>query len=653
MGDKHIIRPWKWAGPLAPLLVFSLLLGLCFFLSRVTLVGLHWGQLSDFDAGLVLLQGLRMDLVTLAYLLLLPGLVLIVLPNSILQSVWLQRLIAGTAGALTGLAVLLEASTPTYMEHFGARPGRIFFEYLIYPREIMLMMWADFRLETIVVMTLSITAAFIFYRLVLSASQVHTTWSRTRRLVTLPLFLAAILLAGRSSLDHRPVNPSSVAIGNSQEINELPLNSVYSLFYAVYRMKDESSLDSYPKMSRAEVLSRMQKLLGLPSVSSDLPTLRRVTTVVSDKPKNLVIIVQESLGAQFVGSLGGEQLTPALDDLRENGLWFDQLYATGIRSARGLEAIVTGFPPSPARSVLKLGLAQGGFYTLAQTLRQAGYQSHFVYGGESHFDNMGGFFLANGFDQVIDEGDYDAELFRATWGVADESVYAKAHEIFLNQQKPFFGLIFTSSFHSPFEIPPGRLPKDADRLSAKNRAIRYADWSLGEYLKLARKASYYRDTVFLVVADHDERVRGDQLVPIHSFHIPGVFFGANVPSEVVATRVSQLDLLPTALALMGLSATIPAVGRNLMSPTERAASSVVMMYGNNHAYLKGDNVIIHRPHLPAAQFFLQGHQLIQTDQVDGELAQDALAWLHLPAILYQEKIYRLEALAKDLDQGPD
>ena len=109
-------------------------------------------------------------------------------------------------------------------------------------------------------------------------------------------------------------------------------------------------------------------------------------------PLNIVIILEESLGATFVESLGGIPVTPELEKLKKKGWWFENLYATGTRSARGIEAVVAGFPPTPARSVVKLSLSQNNFSTLGSILSKKGYLSEFIYGGESHFDNMSGFF---------------------------------------------------------------------------------------------------------------------------------------------------------------------------------------------------------------------------------------------------------------------
>src|SRR5690606_6604031 len=156
-----------------------------------------------------------------------------------------------------------------------------------------------------------------------------------------------------------------------------------------------------------------------PRVHPRAPTRRR------GRPANIVIILEESLGAQYSAALGGANLTPHLDALAREGWAFARAYATGTRSVRGLEAVTAGFLPTPAQAVLKLPAAQRGFFTLADVLGRHGYHSRFIYGGESHFDNMKGFFLGNGFDEIIDRLDFTNPAFVGTWGASDEDMFTQ------------------------------------------------------------------------------------------------------------------------------------------------------------------------------------------------------------------------------------
>lgn len=148
------------------------------------------------------------------------------------------------------------------------------------------------------------------------------------------------------------------------------------------------------------------------------------------KPRNLVIVLEEGLGARFICSLGGRPLSPSYDRLSRQGWAFERLYATGTRSVRGIEAVLTGFPPTPAESVVKLPASRQRFFTLADVLGRHGYGTGFYYGGESHFDNMREFFLANGFTRIVDRKDYRKPAFVGSWGASDEDLFGRADQQF-------------------------------------------------------------------------------------------------------------------------------------------------------------------------------------------------------------------------------
>jgi phosphoglycerol transferase MdoB-like AlkP superfamily enzyme len=355
-------------------------------------------------------------------------------------------------------------------------------------------------------------------------------------------------------------------------------------------------------------------------------------------PKNIVIIVEESLGARFVGSLGGLPLTSHLDAWSNKGLWLTNLYATGIRSARGLEAIVSSFPPSSSRSVLKLGKSQGSFYTMAHTLSNLGYRNYFIYGGEGHFDNMKGFFLSNGFDATIDINDYDEFEFKGTWGVSDEDLFNKAHSLMLEEQAPFFTLIFTSSFHTPYEFPDGKIELVTQEKNTKQNSVKYADYALGQYLEKASQSKYWKDSIFLIVADHGERPRGRALVPIESYHIPGLIIADGLAPRHFDKVTSHIDLLPTLLSLANISGTAPFIGHNILSIPPDHPGRAVMQFGKNHAYMEGKNVVIHQPDRAAEQYQYVNKVLTPTT-LQPDLAQKALIWASLPGVLYREELY--------------
>jgi phosphoglycerol transferase MdoB-like AlkP superfamily enzyme len=394
-----------------------------------------------------------------------------------------------------------------------------------------------------------------------------------------------------------------------------------------------------------ERLQDTRPLLG----NKDVPTMtEQRATMRRERPLNLVIVLEESLGATFVESLGGVPVTPELEKLKKEGWWFEQLYATGTRSVRGIEAVVTGFPPTPAQAVVKLALAQKNFSTLAEILSQRGYQSEFIYGGESHFDNMRGFFMGNGFDTVVDQGDYASPVFKGSWGVSDEDLFNKAHEQISARHaggKPSFTLIFSSSNHSPFEFPDGRIKLHDNEKSTDNNAVKYADYALGKFFEKARASAYWRDTVFLVVADHDIRVRGDSMVPIERFHIPGLILGADIKPRRIKSVISQIDLPTTLLSLIGVDATHPMIGRDLTRENDTLPGRAMMQYEQNYAWMEGQDVVVLRPDkAPSYGRYdpLRKRLADAPPPADAEqMAQRALGHSLLPAWLYREQRYRL------------
>jgi len=631
-------------GPLLPYLGFYLVCLLFFTISRLVLAGLYWDRVAAWDVlGRVLLLGVRIDTISLSIILSMPIVATLLLPNNINQSGLFQKFIRILLCFWAGMLVMMEFSTPAYIDFFDSRPGRIFFEYLNHPREVSRFLINGFLAEILLV-SCAISLFVVATWLGLAALQGRQVrWSYPSQLMILPFVVLLLVFGARSSLGHRPFNASSVAFSNDQLLNELPLNSTYTVLSAVYALKDEGDpAELYGEMSDAEVIARSIAISQINQANffdpAD-PLMHKFGSGRMTDRKNLVIILEESMGARFIGKLGGLPLSPEIDRLADEGIWFEKLYATGIRSARGIEAVVTGFPPSASRSVLKLGLAQQGFYTMAQTFSSLGYRNYFIYGGESHFDNMRGFLLNNGFDIAIDENDFEEWNYKGSWGVSDEDLFNKAHELFEKEEDPFFALVFSSSFHSPYDFPDNRIELYEPEKKTKFNGVKYADYAVGHFFRKAKQSNYWGNTIFLVVADHDERPRGSSLVPVGSYHIPGLILGAGIEPMVYRKVTSHIDLIPTLFSLMGVTGIAPYVGQDVLARPEDYPGRAIMQFGNNHAYMLGNQVVIHRPDQPALQFEYRDKLLIPTE-LDTELSRDALAMALLPGLLYQNRWYQ-------------
>lgn len=621
-------------------------------ISRLLLILVNWERVSATGGlGHILQQGIRFDLVFIGQAL---GPVFLFKPwfhaRPGLRRIggWLWPLYLG---AVAGLAFLVEAASHLFIVEFDSRPNYLFVEYLVYPRELLATLPAIYLWEFAAIIGIALVLFTTVARWLRADPAADQRIAPVTGLWLTLLAALATLAMVRGTLDHHPINPSIAAFSQDSMVNQLPLNSPYSVLYAIYEHNrdSEGAAIRYGHMEPREVLDIIRTEAGLSwsePIDPDLPTLHyHQATHHRATPLNIVIILEESLGAEFVGSLGGKDLTPELDALAQQGIWFDQLFATGTRSVRGIEAVVTGFTPTPQLSVVKRADTQQGFFSLAELLRNNGYRTSFLYGGSAHFDNMKRFFLNNGFQTVIEQKDFENPEFVGPWGVADEELFQRAHKEFSDMgQGPFFSLVFTTTHHKPFDVPPGRIPPETGPDGARETAVRYADYALGQFFQLAQASPYWDDTVFLVIADHNSRVYGDQLVPVERFRIPGLILGGSIDPRRVPGISSQIDMLPTLLSLAGVSGYHPAIGRDLTRPEYRAgAGRAMMQFYSLQAYLEGERVVVLQPGLqPSFHRREVGVGLVDLAPPDRELERKALAYALWGPLMISRQAYRLD-----------
>jgi phosphoglycerol transferase MdoB-like AlkP superfamily enzyme len=637
-------------------------------LSRLALIFWQFERIVDIKSVfIILLNGSRIDLSTVAYLLLIPAIFHPFVISSRFRKKWLAFLKVWFIIAL-GLLMFFELATPAFINEYNLRPNRLFIEYLIYPKEVASMM-LNGHLSAIVFSSLGLFFGIKFFwwfneRFIFKPQNkisIDLIYRPSRQAVNIFSSFAFLLLTlfifARGTFDHRPINPSLVYFSTDPLINSLTLNSTYSVMFALKQIKNEKNASKiYGHMSDEDIVKVVRKESELNTddfISDILPTLAKRVPYYQGKPKNLVIILEESLGAQFVGSLGGLSLTPELDSLINDSWSFDQLYATGTRSVRGIEAVVTGFTPTPARAVVKLGKSQHNFFTIAQLLAQHDYATQFIYGGESHFDNMKSFFLGNGFKSIIDFGDIESPEFVASWGVSDEDLFNQANvelKKLHQKNKPFFSLIFSSSNHDPFDIPEGKtIPIEYSQKQAKqygdheilrHKAIQYADYALGKFIKKAKREAYYNNTVFLIVADHDARVHAPDLVPIKNFRIPGLILNSGLDNKRDKRVVSQIDLAPTLMSLIGIEDATPMLGFDLTK--QHSKERAMMQFANNFAYMSDKKVAILQPHKAISyyDYDFKKQKLIDASE-NKALGSVALAHVLFGSMAYSQGVYRL------------
>lgn len=587
----------------------------------------------------ILVGGIRIDAHQIAILAVLPAF----LAPWLGQQPWAVTATSVWFQVMWLLLVFMEVATPAFILEYDTRPNRLFIEYLKHPREVGGMLWRGYKLVLL--------AGAVMVALAVWAGQAlfgHGTVESALVWWQMPLaslaVVAVAIAAIRGTTAHRPINPSNVAYCGDGMLNTLPLNSTYSVSYAIYLMKYERSASAvYGDMKDAEMHTIVRQHAGLSgdAPEPDFPTRQpRTASASPTRPLNLVIILEESLGAQYSAALGGRGLTPELDKLFAQGWTFSRTYATGTRSVRGLEAVTAGFPPTPAQAVLKLPGSQRGFFTIADLLGRQGYDSRFIYGGEAHFDNMKSFFLGNGFNRIVDRADFTDPQFIGTWGASDEDMFNQLDRLLrADPDQPTFTLAFSVSNHSPWEYPTGRIEPQGNPATVEN-TVRYADWALGRFFDTAKDAPYWDNTVFLVVADHDSRVSGATLVPVRHFHIPAVILGAGIEPRWDDRLISQLDLPPTLLSLLGITAAHPMIGHDL---TQTSPDRAIMQFGDNFGYLQDESLLVMSPGKAPAQYRYSAPDLYESVDVDAGLAQVALAHALWPSWAYREGRYTLSA----------
>ncbi|WP_417522308.1 LTA synthase family protein [Marinobacter sp.] len=645
------VNRWlNWAGAYSPIVILFISILVIGGLSRMLLVAWQLDRVIETPVWpSIFIVGLRVDLIMAGMAVAPLVLLLPLLGHRFSWSFW-KRLTGLWSLVVVFAFLFMELATPTFINEYDTRPNRLFIEYLSYPKEVFSMLWEGYLPSVILGLILCFSVTYLFARFFRASMRNAKPGSYRKAILVWPIVVIAVFISIRSTTGHRPANPAMFALTSDALVNSLIINSTWSVAFAIYNLKHEdTATDSYGEMALADIVNEVRSEPWLRNEafnSQQFPTLHQQRPAKErTRPLNLVIVLEESLGATFVESLGGAPVTPRLEALKDSGWWFDNLYATGTRSVRGIEAVVSGFLPSPARSVVKLSLSQSGFFTLGSLLKSKGYDTGFIYGGQAHFDNMRSFFTGNGFDQIIDQQNYTNPAFTGSWGVSDEDLFAKAHEDISklhNTGKPFFRLVFSSSNHTPFEYPDNRIERYDEEKNTVYNAVKYADYALGEFIDTARKSDYWKDTLFLVVADHDARVWGDELVPIKNFQIPGLILGADIEGRHIKTIASQVDLAPTLLSLMGVAGEHPMIGRDFAKFPDEPGRAI-MQFNDYYAWMDSEfKVTVLRPqNSPLSGVYSPetGNTDYRSDAPKQADLKKALAHALLPLKLYRNQAY--------------
>jgi phosphoglycerol transferase MdoB-like AlkP superfamily enzyme len=571
-------------------------------------------------------------------------LLLTVLPSGALRRPVMRWCAAGLGFGLL-LALLFGAVAEwTFWDEFGVRFNFIAVDYLVYTTEVLGNIRESYPLPLILggLVTVAAGGWWLLWRSRLPHAWLEATvepWPRRYRHGA-AWFAATLALGLALNADWLP------AFRNNFN-RELAKNGLWSLF-AAFRNNVLDYEAFYPTKPVDEVFARLRTELiedGSLLLRPGAPdTLRYIKNPGPERRPNVIQITVESLSADFLGIFNrASGLTPNLVDIAGRSLVFDNFYATGTRTDRGMEALSLSLPPTPGRSIVKRPHNEG-LFTLGSVFRAKGYDTAFIYGGFGYFDNMNHFFGENGY-RVVDRNSVAKSdiTFANVWGACDEDLFRwtmREADTQAAAGKPFHFFVMTTSNHRPYTFPEGRIDLPS-KVSGRAGAVKYTDHAIGEFLRAAESRPWFKDTVFVIVADHCASSAGKTELPVENYHIPLIIYspGGHIAPGHIPTLTSQMDYAPTLLGLLNWSYPSRFFGHDVrkIDPTE--AHALVGSYQKLGHLEKGEFVVL-RPHGENTyRYDLQSHRL--TPVADNDYSTwETISFYQAASYLYAHGLYR-------------
>ena len=562
-----MFKRFEFSGRFSVLLHFILWFLAMSVLLRIGFMAWQWNDvsLSLFDILKTLLIGLFFDIGTINFIVLPSILYYVLLPNKWIGSkidrflVWFFTVLTLFILVFTFFAEL------TFWDEFKSRFNFIAVDYLIYTHEVVSNIQESYPLPLLVGGVLLLTALFIF--VFYKNRAFHKTFTAAvsisqRFLVLVLSFLIALLFV--SSIRNNQAEWSS-----NRYNSEISKSGIYS-FFAAFRNNQMKYDEFYTSIKNQDAFQLIRgKLKSEDAIykTDDFSIHRTITdSSASSEKRNVVFILVESLSGSFMEEFGNtEKITPFLDSLAQKSIFFENLYATGTRTVRGMEAMTLCIPPTPGQSIVKRP-DNHNLYTVNSVFKSKGYDSNFFYGGDGYFDNMNSYFGGNGFN-IYDRGRgsvlnddikatrtniEDKEVsFENAWGICDEDIFNKMLRVADQQYaagKPFFNFVMTTSNHRPYTYPSGKI--DIPSGTGRQGAVKYTDFALRQLFVKAKNKPWYKNTVFVIIADHCASSAGKDEIDVANYHIPA--FIVNLPAnqnQKISKQCSQIDVFPTLFSL--------------------------------------------------------------------------------------------------------
>jgi phosphoglycerol transferase MdoB-like AlkP superfamily enzyme len=575
---------------------------------------------------------------------------LALVPEGWLAARWHRRTVQTVSWLCWALLIFVAVAEYYFFEEYRSRFNTVAIDYLHYWTEVSGNIAEMYPIWDITALCILGSAAIVAFSSALATS--HEPDRRAIRLLAGAVWMIVAAISGGT------LTLIEMQFSRERLINELANNGLVAGLTALWT-RDLDYPAFFPILPREEAWKIARRAIAAPdaTLTDDPYSLQRKIAGDPSKPRlNVVLMLEESFGSEFWGCLTGKKgknsLTPNLDRIaNEQGLLFDHLLADGNRTIRGLEAIIASFPPLPGDSIVARTRTHG-VETIAQVLKRDGYRTTFIYPGSGLFDGVGEFATENGYERFLEQKDFEKPVFKTTWGVCNEDLYdralAEARTAHATGQ-PFFITTLSISNHQPFTYPTGRIPEPPNLRSRKN-AVKYVDYAFGRFFEQAKKEEFWKDTIFIVVADHGARVYGSQTIPINSYQIPCLVVGPSVVNEPRRNNTPgcQLDVAPTILGLLGRPYETVFFGHDLQHvPAEQTRSMInhnrsIGLYRGERLVTFGLNKIVDAyTGTPWAGF----NPLVPPDATAQPLIEEATALFQVADELYTGERYKLQPTA--------
>ena len=500
------------------------------------------------EQALSLFYGLRLDMAVAGYLMFLPGLMLIVslwYKGSALH--WLWRGYTVVTAFLVGLAYVSNIGLYSY---WGFPLDSTSLLYLrTSPADAMASLsWEQVTVALAAIILLTIAISLPMLLVVRSLKRIEFRKQKLLGSIVLLILTALLIIPIRGGFGTGTNHTGSVYFSDDIRMNHATVNPVFSFVESALHQEEIGS--KYRFMSDEDATKVMEEL-----ASPSQTNTHEATDTLKAEGANLILISLESFSKFIMSDVGRVRgVTPCLDSISRDGLYFTRFYANTFRTDRALVAIHSALPAQTTMSIMDQPRKSTVLPSIARTLSANGYATAFYYGGDINYSNMRSYFVGTGFQKIVSDADFPRKQHTGKWGVADGPVYERIiADIEANKAggKPFFYSLMTSSSHEPFDVPDyNKIPS-----SPELNAFSYADMCLGRFIKRMRALPCWDKTIIVIVSDHlGAYPKQLDNYELWRYEIPLIITGGALPKDLVGrnnTVGCQTDIAATVLSLLG------------------------------------------------------------------------------------------------------